>query len=116
MNPTDIQQLVQKYGQAVYDAALRQVYIDTVTFALWAIVALAAFFGMLRGASWARRHRENAGSYDAGDWMLGSIFFYIGAGIFALITGLLVTQAIVYVVNPTWAAIQIILGAAHGNS
>lgn len=118
MNPTDIQQIIDKYGRPVWDAALHQVFVNV---GMGVAHNLIAVFVVVLLWFWAAPgiRRFIIAHPDRGDseeetlaWAVGTttvlrvVLFIVACivvGNFISLTGQLL--------NPQWAAIQIIIGS-----
>jgi hypothetical protein len=117
----NIQSIIDKYGQAVYDAALRQVYINVAMDLFWIGLVLGLWIASIRMFPWLIKTGEEAskkGAYN--DDAIPYILTGIALGIFDMIGVVIFLVALTEIVNnllnPTWAAIHIILSTATGSS
>lgn len=121
VSPTDVQGIVEKYGRPVYEAALRQVYVHIAVRAFW-IVLLAVLLGVIafKVVPFLRRgyrQAKDAGGYDADMWwIIGGVVTGIVTLVLVIALPLLLTDEASDILNPTWAAISIIIGAVTPRS
>ena len=117
MSGPDIQAIIDKYGRPVYEDALRQVYVQVAIDVAWIILLciflLVALGYVLPRALKAYRTKKAEGDYsDTTGYEVGGIFG--GIAIVAAVAAILIlaTDIAGFLLNPAWAAIQIILRAA----
>lgn len=121
MNPTDIQAIIDKYGRPVYEAALRQVYVHIAVRAVWIVLILVVLAVVgLKLVPWLRRGYRKAkddGGYDSDmGWIVGLAVTGLLSAVLVIAIPLLLTNEASDILNPTWAAISIIIGAVTPQS
>lgn len=123
MTPEQIQQLIdymRDMGELAvskgFELAMRQVYASAITNFIWAIVTLiglgVSIWALKQGITAVKDHSSWQYKSDAEFW--GTIFGIFGIVIFGLLAGALITDAIKYLVNPEWYAIDLLFGLITG--
>lgn len=121
MSSPDIQKLIDKYGLPVWDAAMRQVYVSVAIDLFWIALLIVAFIVAVKALQWALRRIKEEKATGSGyepefGYQIGAGLIAVGGGVSLLVMVLIATQVVSYLLNPAWAAISIILGAATGSS
>lgn len=91
----------------IWRIALRQVWLETLQFGLWAGVALLVLVLSLVGLKKATR-KEAKEAYDSDDaavWGLACLMVAVIAGIVFMVAA---TALISYIGNPEWEAVRIL--------
>ena len=91
-----LQQLIDFIKSAspiVWEALVRQVYVEAVSYAAWAVLTTIVVFIWIRLAKWAKKEKKKANKNVYNEWGTAEGFFWVAAVVFVLISfGLFVTS------------------------
>lgn len=102
-------ELVKNASPIIWDALYRQVFVEGLSYLIWAVFLIFVAVGFVRLAKWSALKAKKIKSYLTNDFEIITMFAYAFSVISGFASFSLFVTAIKWFSNPSYYAIKILL-------